>query len=95
MTPESPIDPLINELLAVRTRKAPYIPRAYVLGTIRRHAPDLVTIRGVADELGMSYAAARRALDRLWRAGWLRRVRRGVYAAIGLDVGTPTTEVEP
>ncbi len=55
------------------------------LASVLRRAGDLVTIEDAAGALGVSRQEAAKTLWRWSRQGWLRHLRRGLYAPVPLD----------
>lgn len=62
------------------------------LSTVLRAAGDLVTVDNASEALKVERAAAAKTLARWNRQGWLKRIRRGLYAPIPLS-GSPTDQV--
>jgi len=58
------------------------------LSAVLQAANDLVTIENVITALGSDRSASAKLLSRWQRQGWLKRVGRGIYAAIPLDALT-------
>ncbi len=56
------------------------------LSAVLRASKDLVTMDDVMKTLSVDRQAAAKVLSRWREQGWLKRVRRGIYAAIPLDV---------
>lgn len=55
------------------------------LAKVLRQAGDLVTVADAAEVLGVSRQNAAKTLWRWSRQGWLRHLRRGLYAPVPLD----------
>jgi len=55
------------------------------LATVLRRAGDLVSVEDAAEALGVSRQMAAKTLWRWSRQGWLRHLRRGLYAPVPLD----------
>lgn len=55
------------------------------LATVLRQAGDLVSVEEAANSLGLSRQEAAKTLWRWSRQGWLRHLRRGLYAPVPLD----------
>ncbi len=60
------------------------------LAAIIRKTDRLVAVAGAADALGVPPAAAAKQLAAWAAAGWLRRVRRGLYLVVPLDATDPS-----
>ncbi|MCK4579857.1 MAG: type IV toxin-antitoxin system AbiEi family antitoxin domain-containing protein [Dehalococcoidia bacterium] len=60
-----------------------------ILTTLHRGTSGPFTPREAANLLGLDIARAQRFLAYLTAAGWLTRIRRGLYATVPLDVAEP------
>lgn len=70
--------------------------RAELAAALARSGGVFVTPQDVAEELSVGGVAAAQRLARWAGAGWLRRVRRGLYVAVPVDAQDPATwSVDP
>jgi len=64
------------------------------LGRLLRDSPSVVTAEGAAEILDITTAAASRCLAAWARAGWLARVKRGVYVPVPIESASADIALE-
>jgi predicted transcriptional regulator of viral defense system len=64
------------------------------LAAVLRHAADLVIIDDATAALGLGRVEAAKLLSRWHEQGWLRRIRRGLYAPVPLTSGREEQIIE-
>lgn len=66
----------------------------YKLSKVLERHPALISATAVAEVLKVSNSEANRVLARWNQAGWVSRVKRGLYSPVSLDTGVSTVTME-
>lgn len=82
------------DMLSTPSSKAQAAPRRTRISAVLRTSGATVTVRGTSEALGIEPAAAAKLLSRWNAQGWIRRIRRGLYAPVPLAAGEGDPVIE-